>query len=278
VYSVLSQYAEPVVCRISPGNLTADNVLVDRKLQTWLTDFAQAGQSPQWWDFICLEAAICFDLSRAPDFSAWQEFEECLTKPARLDESLEQSDVIQELRMSLAVIEQIRRQASVETGADSTPYYAGLLAWTVAAMVRYDPGVLFTQDRLRGAHLLLAACMIAQKLGTATDSSLPGGRLRLDENGRVWLGERRVAALAGLRLKLLECLIKHEGQAVNNQVITKEAYEEQYIADDKGQDQRIRQEIRRLREEIEPDPNRPRYIIAERGRGYRLDMSGEGEE
>jgi DNA-binding response OmpR family regulator len=120
--------------------------------------------------------------------------------------------------------------------------------------------------------------MVAGRLESVTDISLPVGRLSLDENGKVWLGERRIAALAGLRLKLLQCLIDHEGQAVNHQVITKEAYEEQYIAGDNDQDQRIRQEIRRLREEIEPDPNRPRYIVNERGRGYRLNASGEPEK
>lgn len=278
VYSALSQYDAPVICRISPGNLTADNILVDAKLEAWLTDFVHANQAPQWWDFICLEATIRFDLSRAPDFSAWQDFEECLVKPSRLDEGLEQSDIIPELRMSLALIEQIRRQAAGDAGSDSIPYYAGLLAWMVEAMVNYDPGVLFTQDRLQGAHLLLGACMVAERLGTAADTSLPEGSLRLDENGRVWIGERRVTTLTGLRLKLLQCLIDHVDQAVNNLTITKKVYDEHYVTGDDDQDQRIRQEIRRLREEIEPDPGRPRYILTERSRGYRLKANGKPEE
>jgi len=77
------------------------------------------------------------------------------------------------------------------------PYHAGLLAWAVEAMARYDPGVLQTQaDRLRGAHLLLAASMLAGRLGTVSDTALPEGRLRLDKDGRVWIGERRVATLS----------------------------------------------------------------------------------
>jgi DNA-binding response OmpR family regulator len=277
-FTPLSQYNAPVVCRISPGSLTTDNVLVDAKLQTWLTDFGQANQAPQWWDFICLEATIRFDLSRAPDFPAWQEFEECLMKPVRLDEGLEQSDVIPELRLSLALIEQTRRQVAAEAGSNLIPYYAGLLAWIVKSIVHYDPGILSTQDRLRGAHLLLSACMLTERLGTIAETSLPSGTLQLDENGRIWLGEQKVASLTGLRLKLLQYLIAQDGQIANNPMITENVYGEKYTVGAEDQNQRIRQEISRLREEIEPDPNRPRYILTERGRGYRLSTRGEPED
>ncbi len=60
----------------------------------------------------------------------------------RLYEKLEQSDVIPDLRTSLALIEQVRQQASNETGPDLLPYYAGLLVWTVDAMADYEPGIL----------------------------------------------------------------------------------------------------------------------------------------
>ena len=277
-YVPLQQYEGPSSFKVSPGKVTADNVLVDAELRAWLTDFAQADQAPQWWDFVCLEAAIRFELSQASNLLDWQEFEQCLVKPARLDEALEQNDVVPELRTSVALIEQVRRQAASDAGPASLPYFAGLLAWAVEAMTHYDPGVLYTQtDRLRDAHLLLAASMIAERLDTAGDTSLPEGRLRLDEDGRVWIRERRVAILSGLSQKLLACLFAHEGQIVNNQMII-EAYGEKNIEDKIGRDQRIRQEISRLREEIEPDPNRPRYILTERGKGYRLDASGGSGE
>ncbi|MBE0683964.1 MAG: DNA-binding response regulator [Anaerolineales bacterium] len=279
VYAPLVQYDAPVVCRVSPGILTADNVLVDSERRTWLTDFLHANQAPQWWDYVCLEAIIRFDSNQAPDLLACLEFEECLVKSAQLDEKLDQGNVIPELRMNIELIEQIRRQASIETGSDPLPYYAGLLAWTVGAIARYDPGVLSTQvDNQRGAHLLLGAAMLAKRLGTVTDTSQPEGRLRLEEDGRVWIGEHRVTTLTGLRLKLLRCLYEREGQAVSNRTIVENAYSEKYDAADFSQNQRIRQEIRRLREEIEPDPKRPRYILTVRERGYRLQASGELEE
>jgi DNA-binding winged helix-turn-helix (wHTH) protein len=267
-----------MICRLSPGRITADNVLVDSKLKTWLTDFARANQVPQWWDFICLEATIRFDLSRAPDLLAWQNFESCLMQPARLDEGLEEKDVdTPELRVSVTLIEQIRHQAALETGPDIVPYYAGLLAWIIRALIDYRSGKFWTVDRLRGVHLLLAACMLAKKLDMPIDTYRSEGPLRLDENGKVWLGERKVAALTGLRLKLLQYLILQQGEVTSNLTITENVYGEQYHTGNEDQNQRIRQEISRLRDDIEPNPGRPRYILTERGRGYRLSVSGEPE-
>lgn len=276
VYAPLAKYDSPITCRISPGRLTAENVLVDARQNTWLTDFAFADQAPQWWDFICLEAALRFDLSQAPDVLAWQEFEECLVTPGRLDERLEQTGVIPELRTAVALIEQVRRQAASETGLEPLPYYAGLLVWIVKAMTAYDPGVLYTRaDWVRGAHLLLAAAMIAERLGAATEDPQQAGPLRLDEDGKVWIGDRPVAVLGGYRLKILRCLFEQAGRVVSNRAIAEGAYGEPYDASDHNQSQRIRQEIRRLREEIEPDLERPRYIVTERERGYRLQPDGK---
>ncbi|MFT3892791.1 MAG: DNA-binding response regulator [Anaerolineales bacterium] len=278
VYNTSGQLDPLTVCRISPGMLTADNILIDSKSRVWLTDFGHASQAPQWWDFICLEAALRFELSHAPDLLAWQDYEECLIKPSRLDEGLEETNVIPDLRLSVGLIEQIRRQAATEAGVETLPYYAGLLAWIVEAMVHYDPGVLYTEDRLRGAHLLLAACMIAKRFTTLHEASQSGGMLRLDEDGRVWIGERRVAVLMGLRLKLLRYLIEQQGRIVGNEAITTNVYGEEYFPGNEDQNQRIRQEISRIRDDVEPNPSRPSYILTERGKGYRLNLMGEMEK
>ncbi len=119
--------------------------------------------------------------------------------------------------------------------------------------------------------------MIAEKLETGINNTpFLGGQIRLDD-GIVWIGDRRVTTLTGLRLKLLECLYDKADQIVNNRIIVENAYGEKYDLIDRNQSQRIRQEIRRLREEIEPNLNCPRYILTERGRGYRLNSSGEEE-
>jgi DNA-binding response OmpR family regulator len=275
VYAPLVQYNAPVVCRVSPGRLTAENVLVDAEQRTWLTDFARADQAPQWWDYICLEATTRFDLSQAPDLLAWQEFEECLVKPARLGERLEQRDVIPELRTNIALIEQIRRQAGSEAGPDPLPYYAGLLAWAVGAIAHYDPGVLYTQaDRLRGAHLLLAASMIAGRLGETPASFSPEGTLRLDDDGSVWVGDHCVASLVGQEFDLLHCLLEHalEDQFVSRQTLVESVFREKYVAGDVNQESRINSLVSRLRDKIELDQKNPR-VLTVKGKGYRLRVS-----
>jgi DNA-binding winged helix-turn-helix (wHTH) protein len=280
VYGSLTEFDTSVVCKISPGKLNPDNVLVDGGSRVWPSDFVSIGQAPQWWDFICLEAAIRFDLSHAPDLLAWDGFEKCLSNSDRLDSRIEPKDIVPELNISIGLIEQIRRRAASETGFNPLPYQAGLLAWVVKAMTNYTPGSLLTQaDKLRGAHLLLAAAMISESLTKISPSPLPaGGALRLDKENRVWIGDRMVTTLSGSRLKLLNCLYEQSGKAVNNRIITETVYDEKYDPLKDGQNQRIRQEIRRLREEIEPDPDRPRYILTVRENGYRLQPKGESEE
>jgi DNA-binding response OmpR family regulator len=279
IHTLLEGYDTPVVCKISPGQLTADNVLVDAGQRTWLTDFARAGQAPQWWDFVCLEAIIRFDLSQAPDLLAWQEFEECLVVPDRLHDRLRPQDVIADLRTSIVLVEQIRRQAGSKTGSDPLPYYAGLLVWAVGAMARHDPAALYTQaERMHGAHLLLAASMLARRLGEKVSASQPGGILRLDDDDTVWIGDRRIGDLGRQELALLCCLYKQAGQLVSRQTIVESVFDEQYRAGDENLESRINTLVRRLRVRIEPNPSRPRYIFTVKGRGYRLQMEGKPDE
>jgi len=277
LYTPLERYGPPVVCRLSPGRLTADNVLVDASRRAWLTDFADAGQAPQWWDFVCLEAAIRFDLSQAPDLMAWQEFEECLVRPAQLSDRLRERDVIADLRTSVALIEQIRRQAGSETGPDPLPYYAGLLAWTVGVLVGYDPNGFYTQaERMRMAHLILASAMLARRLKETFLVPAVEGTLRLDENGNFWIGNRRLNDLSDQESALLRRLYEGRGQLVSRRAIVESVFGESYRGD-KHQESRINSLIRRLREKIEPNPNRPRYILTVKGKGYRLQVGDQSD-
>jgi len=277
VYAPLKQYCRPVVCKISPGQLTADNVLIDTEQRTWLTDFAHAGQAPQWWDFVCLEAIVRFDLSQAPDLLAWQEFEERLVTPGGLADRLQAQDVVPDLRTSVVLMEQIRRQAGSEAGLDPVPYYVGLLVWAVGAMAHYDPAILYTQaEKMRGAHLLLAAAMLARRLGETLPTALPGGTLRLDEDGTVWIGDHCAGPLVGQELDLLCCLYEQAGRPVSRKTIFESIFGEKYLAGDADQEGRINSLIRRLRVKVEPASSRARYIRTVKKKGYCLVASGEG--
>ena len=278
-YQPLRGIEAPVVCHISPGHVTADNVLVDGNQQPWLTDFASAGQVPQWWDFVCLEAAIRFDLGQVPDLLGWRQFEECLTAPSDLYESLNERDVPAELKANVALIEQVRRQACAEAGPELLPYYAGLLVWAVGALAQYDPAVLHTQaERMRGAHLLLGAAMIAQRMRELLDprqeriEPSPSVGLVLDSHsGQVRIGAGPAIDLGGLELELLRCLCEQPGTVVTRRTLLERVYEERYVKGNKHLEGKLNTLVERLRKKIEPSPSRPRYIVTVRGKGYRLD-------
>lgn len=276
VYRPLERYRTGAACQVSPGRLTADNVLVDAGRRAWLTDFARANQAPQWWDYVCLEAIIRFDLSHAPDLLAWLDFENRLVEPSGLHTRLGLQDITSDLRTSVTLIEQIRRHAGGKVGTDTLPYYAGLLAWVVGAMARHDPAALYTHaERMRAAHLLLAAVKLSCRLGEAFSPSLSGGNLHIQDGHTVWIGDRRIDDLGVQELALLKCLKERAGQVVSRQTIVEQVFGESYVAGDKGQESRINTLIRRLRVKIEPNPDRARYILTLKGAGYRLDVEGK---
>ncbi|MGA9349746.1 MAG: response regulator, partial [Anaerolineae bacterium] len=93
VYEEAAADDPPVICRISPGILSGDNILVDQEGRTWLTDLVQAGPAPLLWDFVSLEAIIRFDLVESADLQALHEFEKRLVAPTRLNERLYIQDI-----------------------------------------------------------------------------------------------------------------------------------------------------------------------------------------
>lgn len=276
VFEPLIQYSFPIVNKVSPGKLTSDNILIDSDQHAWLTDFIQAGQAPQWWDFICLEAEIRFNLGEAPDLLAWLEFEEYLVAPSQLPERLPDREVTPDLRISITLIEQIKRQAGNETGSNPLPYYAGLLAWVMGAVAADDPGDLHTRaDLMRGIHLLLAASMISGRLGKTQISPPLDGGLRLNQDGTVWIGDRRVAVLSGHKKTLLHHLLENKGKILSRRAIMETVFNEPYQDYDEQQESRINSLVKLLREDIEPNPGNPRYLLTVKNEGYRLQVNGK---
>lgn len=279
VYEALERYDAPVICTVSPGWLSVQKVLVDAEQRAWLTDFAQAGQAPQWWDFVCLEASVRFDTIEAPDLLAWETFEECLVSPASLHERIREQDVVSDLQLNVALIEQIRRQAGSETGDDPLPYYAGLLVWAVGAMAQCDPDRLYTRaERMRSAHLLLAASKIAKRLREAakrypmTDTGQNLMQvLRLADDGALWVGKSRITDLGGQELRLFDCLYKQVGKVVSRKELIETVFDESYVSGDMYQEGRLNSLVRRLRETLEFHIGSSHYITTVRGRGYRLE-------
>jgi two-component system KDP operon response regulator KdpE len=66
--------------------------------------------------------------------------------------------------------------------------------------------------------------------------------------------------------RLLACLAKHLGMVVTHRQLLQEVWGPTHAEDTHY----LRVYMKRLREELEPDPARPRYLLTETGVGYRL--------
>ncbi len=79
----------------------------------------------------------------------------------------------------------------------------------------------------------------------------------------VKLGDQDVK-LSPKEYDLLRSLVQHAGRVLTYKFLLKELW------DDVVDTQYLRVYVRQLRQKIEPDPERPRYILTETGVGYRL--------
>jgi DNA-binding response OmpR family regulator len=281
VYEEAAGGGPPVVCRITPGTLTGDNILVDQNGQTWLTDFAQAGPAPLLWDFVSLEATIRFDLVESANLQALHEFEKRLVTPARLNERLDAQDVDPQFRKALGVIQGLRRLAFSAAGADPTPYYEGLLFQAISDVAGYVPDIRYTpQELARPVHALLAAAMIWGKITQMAEEPSPEGSppmvrgLEIDEASRQVRVEGRWVALSPSEFNVLLHLYDHSGQLCTRRSIVEEGLKDTYMEDEQ-EASRINTIMYRLRKKIEPEPDHPHYIITVREEGYMLCLGDE---
>ena len=86
------------------------------------------------------------------------------------------------------------------------------------------------------------------------------------------LAQRRARGPAGdihltpLQYRVLECLERQTGMVVRRCDLIREVWGADREADARS----LRVCIQLLREKLEPDPHRPRYLVTEAGLGYRL--------
>ena len=100
------------------------------------------------------------------------------------------------------------------------------------------------------------------------------GPFRLDRTARrVFLGERELA-LTSTEFNLLEFFLTHPGRAYSRDQLLEAVWGEQRFVTPRTVDVHVR----RLREQIEEQPDSPRYLTTVRGFGYRFEesaMTGE---
>jgi two-component system KDP operon response regulator KdpE len=134
---------------------------------------------------------------------------------------------------------------ALDAGADdyvTKPFGIGELFARVRAAMRH---------KVRPGHGTLAISLGASKVDLETRRVIRDG------------AEVR---LTPIELKLLGCLARHLGMVVTHRTLLQEVWGPNHAADTHY----LRIYMKQLREKLEPDPVRPRYLLTETGVGYRL--------
>ncbi|MDB6091994.1 MAG: hypothetical protein JWN85_4778 [Gammaproteobacteria bacterium] len=72
--------------------------------------------------------------------------------------------------------------------------------------------------------------------------------------------------LTPLEYRVLECLARHLGSIVIQNQLVREVWGPERLGDTRS----LRVCVKNLRDKLEPDPRKPRYLVTEAGLGYRL--------
>ncbi len=99
-----------------------------------------------------------------------------------------------------------------------------------------------------------------------------GKDIRLDErSGKVWVEGKPIRPdLTNLEFTLLSYLFKRRGEICSRSELMEALYPEEHHSPLDTVDNRLDTLIARLRDKIELDRRRPKYVIAVRGRGFKL--------
>jgi two-component system KDP operon response regulator KdpE len=105
--------------------------------------------------------------------------------------------------------------------------------------------------------------------GAEQVSAVRIGDVEIDLERRQATGPAGELHLTPLEYRVLECLVRHGGRVVRPQHLLRESW-----GPDKAGDTRtLRVCIKNLRDKLEPDPRRPKFLVTETGLGYRLRLA-----
>jgi two-component system KDP operon response regulator KdpE len=102
--------------------------------------------------------------------------------------------------------------------------------------------------------------------GTDQTPALRLGEVQIDLARRESRGPQGELHLTPLEYRVLECLARHTGLIVRQSQLIREVWGPERLGDTRS----LRVCVKNLRNKVEPDPRRPRYLITEAGLGYRL--------
>lgn len=131
-------------------------------------------------------------------------------------------------------------------------------------------------DENCGARLILVHPFTPRKLLNGIARLLPSddrdclqvGPIKLNlAQRKVSCGERE-ERVTPKQAKLLEMFLRHPGELITRKYLIKHVWDTDYTGDTRTLDVHMSW----LRDVIEPNPSRPRYLKTVRGQGYRLDL------
>ena len=103
--------------------------------------------------------------------------------------------------------------------------------------------------------------------GEAAETVYPFGEFELDTGRRELRSGGTVVDLKPLEYRLLAFFLRRAGRALTRQQILDEVWG----PDTHTTDRVVDNQVTNLRKKIEPDPDKPRYLVSIRGVGYRFD-------
>ena len=109
--------------------------------------------------------------------------------------------------------------------------------------------------------------LFVRRQSAAPDLAATG--VTVDEDaGEVWVDGVKVTVLTDLEYKLMRLLYQRMDRLTTKDMVVEAVWGGQYF--DNVDDARIEKLVSRLRAKVEPDPAHPRYLLTQRGRGYKL--------
>jgi two-component system KDP operon response regulator KdpE len=122
--------------------------------------------------------------------------------------------------------------------------------------------------------LLELSARIRAALRRSRQTVVTNGAIKVDDRLLVELKSCRIVVdgetqeLSPIELKLLKCFLDNKGQVLTHQHLLNSAWGWEYS----DQTDYLKVYIHHLRKKIEPNPQRPCYILTERGLGYRFQI------
>jgi len=126
------------------------------------------------------------------------------------------------------------------------------------------------------AELVSRAQAVLRRVQTPADRRVVvvDDDLQIDFGAREAIARGKRVKLRPTEWRLLYHLVQNAGWLLSHDAILSKVWGPEYV----GQDNYVRLYVTYLRKKIEPDPSTPRYILTERGMGYRFVDFGDKNE